>query len=372
MAQFLLENGGVSLVVAAETAADAKAFAAASLDDTTWADAVATTLTAGTLDDSAAMLGWEFNISITGAAGQSADPITVSVTGSGTDDLDAVAAKLVTALNATEINGAAYAAPNLTLATGSGGDDLGDATVTFTVYDPSGSEVDLSAQFLAAGGITDGGSATDALAIALVADTETLLKTLATVSPKLWLVDNSLAITRQGSGKLIVCAQTAAHARLVASSYYNGDSSWASAVVTELAMSNLGNTGSLAGWVFVVGVSGAAGQTATEVATVTAAAGDNLADVMAKLVTALNDTDDIAHASYSAPNLTVATGSGGDDLGDATVVFHAYPPVGNTHYDLGALFLGTGGITHEGLSTAALTINMVTDVVAAPGVVAEV
>lgn len=169
------------LVVQAESAADARIVAAAYFNgDASWADATATAITASTLDDNASMLGYTFTITVTGAAGQTVDPLTVSTVGEGTDDLDAIAADLVTALNATaDIANAAYSAPNLTVATGSGGDDLGDGTIVFTVTPPSGdTKYDLSALFVGAGGITDGGVSTDALAIALVADTESTPKVL--------------------------------------------------------------------------------------------------------------------------------------------------------------------------------------------------
>ena len=183
MAFFLVENLEAkttydtrALVVQAESAADAKVVASAHLKgDSTWAGSTATALTATTLDSDASMLGWKFDITIAGGAGQSVDPITVTHTGTGTDDIDAVAADLVTALNGTEIDNAAYSAPNLTIATGSGGDDLGDATVTVVVTPASGgsSQADLEAVgALLVGTITHEGSATDALAVALVADTE--------------------------------------------------------------------------------------------------------------------------------------------------------------------------------------------------------
>lgn len=188
MAIFLVNNAAgktayktKNLIVAAETAADAKAFAKSHFNgDAAWDDATTTAIAAGTLDDSAAMLGWRFVINVSGAAGLSAEA-EVEVTGAGTDDLDAVAAKLVTALNATaDIANAAYSAPNLTVATGSGGDDLGDGTVIVKVFPPSGDTgVDLSGILVAS--ITDEGVSTDALTVALVADTETLPKVLAEV-----------------------------------------------------------------------------------------------------------------------------------------------------------------------------------------------
>lgn len=182
MSLYLLQNdaaktvrGTKSLVVAAESAADAKVFAASHFNgDSSWADATATALTEETLDADGALTGYTFKIQISGAAGLTSDPVEVSVTGDSDDDLDDVAGKLVTALNGlTDIGNAAYSAPNLTVAAGSAADDLGDGTVRFYVYPPSGDTLtDLSALFTGAGGITHEGVAADDLAIALVADTE--------------------------------------------------------------------------------------------------------------------------------------------------------------------------------------------------------
>lgn len=179
MGIYLLQNTAArsvkstrQLLVQAETEADAKVMAASHFNgDGSWANATATALTASTLDADASLLGWTFKIVVTGAAGQTVDPIVASTVGAGTDDLDAVAADLVTALNATEIDNAAYAAPNLTVS--SIADGIGDATVVLEVYPPSGNTTaNLAALFTGAGGITHEGIAGAALVIALVADTE--------------------------------------------------------------------------------------------------------------------------------------------------------------------------------------------------------
>jgi len=185
MAIFLVDNsskttvvGSSKLLVAAESAADAKVFASSHFNgDSSWSDSTDQAITTETLDAVSSMVGYKWEIRVAGAAGQTVDPIIVSVTGSGTDDLDAVAAKLVTALNATEIDGAAYAAPNLTVAAQTT-DDFGDGKVTVTVTPPSGNtRSDLSSIFVAS--ITDEGVAGADLTVALVADTETKPEVLA-------------------------------------------------------------------------------------------------------------------------------------------------------------------------------------------------
>lgn len=185
MALYLLKNVSPSartskqLVVQAATAADAKVMAASHFngDDGSWADATATVLTATTHDTAASWLGWTFNIQISGGAAQTVDPITATTVGAGSDDLDAIAADLVTALNAaTDIANAAYSAPNLTLS--SIADGIGDATVTLQVFPPSG-DTSMNLGTLMYTAITDGGIAGAALVIALVADTEAMPLVLA-------------------------------------------------------------------------------------------------------------------------------------------------------------------------------------------------
>ena len=186
MAIYLLKNNAKSvkttkrLIVAAETAADAKVFAATHFNgDGSWADADATALAAGTLADANSLAGFTFKVTVYGGAAQTPadDPVSVSHVGTATDALDDVAAALVILLNATtDIAAAAYAAPNLTVA--AIGDGIGDATVNLEVFAPSGNTLqDIAPLYYAS--ITDGGIAAAALVIALVADTEALPQVLA-------------------------------------------------------------------------------------------------------------------------------------------------------------------------------------------------
>ena len=95
-------------------------------------------------------------------------------------------------------------------------------------------------------------------------------------------------------------------------------------------------------------------------------ASDDVDDLCAKMVTALNATAAIANAAYSTPNLTVASGSGGDDLGDHRVVATLIPAAdeGGDYTDgedadrsVSAIF---DSITDQGVATAALAIAMET------------
>jgi hypothetical protein len=178
MAIYLLKNRAAKtakntrqLVVAAASLAHARVFAGAYFSgDGSWAEAEGTALASGTLDDASTMTGFIWKLTITGAAAQTGDnaTLTAQVTGAASADLDAVAAQLVTALNALPlIANAAYSAPNLTLS--SIADGLGDATVNVEVYKDSVSKTNLAALYT--GAITHEGIAAAALVLALVADT---------------------------------------------------------------------------------------------------------------------------------------------------------------------------------------------------------
>ena len=179
MSQYLCKNnatGGKStyaanaLIVQAADVAGARLVCADKYPgDAAWSDATVTALADTTLDADGACFGYTMKAIIRGGAAQTADPIVITATSIvATDDLDALAAVMVIALNAhAEIAGAAYAAPNLTLTDIA--DDIGDAAVTFEVYDGNGQGVDLGSEFYT--GITDEGIAGAALVVALVADT---------------------------------------------------------------------------------------------------------------------------------------------------------------------------------------------------------
>lgn len=184
----------------------------------------------------------------------------------------------------------------------------------------------------------------------------------------IYLLQNLTAKTVKSTHQLIVAAASAAHAKLMAASHFNGDSSWADATATEIAAGTLDDDASMLGWTFEITIQGGAAQTVDPVTVSTVGAGtDDLDAIAADLVTALNATDDIANAAYAAPNLTVA---GTDDgIGDATVTLRVTPPSGHTNTNLASLVSGT--ITHEGLAAAALAIALVADTVTTPKVLAE-
>lgn len=189
MAFYILDNslakttvGPKRLLVEAASEAAAKSIASAYANgDSGWAGATVTAVpAASTMDADAALTGWTFKIQISGGAAQTVDPVEVSVVGDADDDLDDVAGKLVTALNALDdVANAAYSAPDLTVA---GADDgIGDATVHFWAFPPSGDTLgNLGALFIAASDpITHEGLAAAALAIEFLADTTAMPSVIA-------------------------------------------------------------------------------------------------------------------------------------------------------------------------------------------------
>ena len=191
----MLKNGVNAMIVSAADQAQAEKACAAKFtgfaSETAWdgATAVALADVASNADD--ALVGWRFHVLITGAAGMTVDPVDITFTGVAADDtIDTIADELVTLLNATDdIANAAYNSTTqvLTLASGSGGDDLGDATVVVEVFPPL--EVDSEgvrtnddvAQPGFVVSTTHEGLATDALSVTFAADTLVRPTVLATV-----------------------------------------------------------------------------------------------------------------------------------------------------------------------------------------------
>ena len=185
----------------------------------------------------------------------------------------------------------------------------------------------------------------------------------------LYLLQNRAAKTVKTTRQLIVQAVSAAHAKIFAAAYFDGDGSWADATATTLTAGTLTDASTMTGYVWKITIRGAAAQTSpneTLTATVTGAALADLAAMAAQIVTALNALPLIANAAYAAPNLTIS--SIADGLGDATVTVEVYKDSVSTA-NIAALY--TGAITHEGIAAAALVLALVADTVATPAVLAE-
>ena len=130
---------------------------------------------------------------------------------------------------------------------------------------------------------------------------------------------------------IAVSANSSTDAKAMCKSRYSGvaDEAWDSATVTDIANVTGATDNALTGFRFEIDIHDTAGALVESVAYTATNANDTIDLVAAQLVTLLNDTDSIANASYNSGTqvLTVATGAGGDDLGDHTVTVNVFPPV---------------------------------------------
>lgn len=196
-------------------------------------------------------------------------------------------------------------------------------------------------------------------------------------------------VTSEGTGPhqyeaMMVSAQSAADAAMIAEAYSESDSGWDDANATQPSVANVALSGVTAfeGWKFRVVVYNPATVNAADPdtsviadVTVTGPAGAASLDQMgALLVTALNASgtaiDGAAYASGSPDVLTVAEGTVTDVLGDMAVLFYAWPAhlAGGERVNFASSFVAS--ITDEGVNTADLAITFVADTVLAPRVVA--
>ena len=198
---------------------------------------------------------------------------------------------------------------------------------------------------------------------------------------KVDMVDASRRTRRDGVDSMIVAAGSAAAARLAAASKYGGDTAWSDATVTALVDTlTVGSTDGLVGWRFTISVTGAGAAGATGIVTVTGATTslDTLDEIGAALATALNGLTGIGNAAYTAgtQTLVVATGSGGDDLGDQTIGLYIYPPVVNDadgnqlSEDVNMQSVLVDSITDGGVATDDLEIVFLADTTVVPTVLA--
>lgn len=166
--------------------------------------------------------------------------------------------------------------------------------------------------------------------------------------------------TLPGGADAVVCfADDATQAKEVAASYFDAEGSlWTSSDATATAIVQ---DADFNGWTFKVRVLdglGAGADEPGEVIVVGDATDNTIDEIAALLVTALNALTGIDNASYNGTTntLTVAAGSGGDDLGDQTVEVEAIPPGG--YSSVPSVF---GTITHEGVATDDLTVVLPLD-----------
>jgi len=171
-----------------------------------------------------------------------------------------------------------------------------------------------------------------------------------------------------GANAAVVFAADADDAKSIIKANYTGDSNaaWDAATATEIAAA-----ADMEGFRLRVAVLDA--DPVIDV-TVTAAAADTIDDMGDDMVVALNALDAIGGAAYndSTQVLTIAAGSGADDLGDKAVVVELLAPT--TMEGAGKAPIGgfVGAITDEGLATADLNVTLGADTVAVPALYAMV
>lgn len=127
-----------------------------------------------------------------------------------------------------------------------------------------------------------------------------------------------------GENAAIVVADNATVAKSIAAALYGSSADiaarWTAGTATELVAPD-----SLEGMRFRVKVVDPSDDSVVADVTITSVATDDIDDVGGDLATALNATASIANAAWSAGTLTIASGSGGDDLGDHVVSCFCYP-----------------------------------------------
>lgn len=172
-----------------------------------------------------------------------------------------------------------------------------------------------------------------------------------------------------GANGMVVFAASETAAKEICSSKFDGDgNAWATdGTATEIVADADFN-----GWTFKVRVLGGLGAEADESGEVVVVGDgdDNTIDeIGALLVTALNALTGIDNASYNSTSntLTIASGSGGDDLGDQSVEVDIIPPSGKS--SIPSL---VGTIVHEGDATDILSVVLPADAAVIPIVAATV
>lgn len=182
-----------------------------------------------------------------------------------------------------------------------------------------------------------------------------------------------LASGHAGSKKadvFVVSANSTTDAKAMAKSRYSGvaEEAWDSATVTDIANVTGATDNALTGFRFGILVNDPAGAAVADVSYTATNTNDTIDLVAAQLVILLNATADIANAAYNSTTqvLTVASGSGGDDLGDHTVIATVYPPVlsdtsgaqENRDVNIPGFIASQ---VHEGSASAALTVTYAAD-----------
>lgn len=177
------------------------------------------------------------------------------------------------------------------------------------------------------------------------------------------------------ANKMVVSAASAADAKAFCHSQYGGDGGdWSNATVTTLADVASNADDALVGWRFHISVTSPAGALVADVTFVGDADDDTIDTIGAELATLLNATASIANAAYVTATqvLTIASGAGGDDLGDHTVVVEVFPPIINDaggereNEDVAIPGFIASGPVHEQTATDPLSVTFAADTLVRP------
>jgi len=168
--------GANAMIVSAADATDALAICQAKFGgDSSWADATFTAIADVTQATANGLVGWTVTVKVNTTV-----PISVSYTGTATNDtIDEIGAALVTLLNATAIDGAAYSANVLKVAETT--DGIGDKTVTVTFTPPAATYPEAVHIPGMVGTIVHEGVSGAALTVAFKADTYVVPTVIASV-----------------------------------------------------------------------------------------------------------------------------------------------------------------------------------------------
>jgi hypothetical protein len=134
-------NGNDSVILWADTSTQAKSLASAAMagdvPKAAWDDANVFIIATASIMAGTDLEGWTYTINLT----DNLAPFTlisVSVTGTFGQDIDAIGSALATALNATVINGAAYVGASNTLTIVDVADGMGDWLIDIRTTPPGG------------------------------------------------------------------------------------------------------------------------------------------------------------------------------------------------------------------------------------------
>ena len=169
--------------------------------------------------------------------------------------------------------------------------------------------------------------------------------------------DSGMTLHGGGANQMVVWANDATDAKTIAKAKYGAgdDAAWAAATATELVVGT-----DLEGWSFRVVVTDPADDSVVADVSVTAAAADQVDDVGADLVVALNATASIAGAAYNVGTNVLTVAETTDALGDHHVAAYAYPPAASYAGSQDVSFAGFfTTITDEGSGSAALALTLV-------------